>query len=195
MPRELLSAEADDLPGLGVHPALVAAVAERCAAMNVIEGVALLGPPEWGATPALMVLARKVGAALRDDNIRLREAGGDLARGRKKLCYLPGSTVREALATEAGHRALHVEEAVFLQDLDAVWTGDGAAQPEASTLASTLAAMLAAMLAERCRRQLRTFVSADPAGLPPNVLHALTNTMDVIRIGGPFRPSEAGSSV
>ena len=168
MPRDLLTVEVEDLAGLGVHPALIDAVAARCAGDPLaIRSLALLGPREAGTTPALMVLARLIGAALRDANIRLRDGGGNLRAGRLKLCYLPGSALPAALAAGDARRALEAEAALFIENLDGADGNDAA---------------VAALLAERRRHGARTFVSADPVWLPPSLLAAVVAALDTVTV-------------
>jgi hypothetical protein len=112
-----------------------------------------------------MVLARRLGAALRDENIRLRERGGDLKRGRKKLCYLPGSLLSEALADERTSRTLASEAACFFEDVDA-------AQID----------RLLALLDERAARGLATFLSADPAHLSDDAARQVRRRLRIIEI-------------
>lgn len=191
MPRALLTVEPDDLPELGVHPALVEAVAARCAGDPLaIPSLAMLGPRTAGTTAALMVLARRIGAALRDENIRLRDRGGDLRGGRRKLCYLPGSSLRAALEAVSGRRALESEAVLFLQDLDDAWANARCADSaEAASTAVDSASAEATMTAEsaivgllvlRRRRGLRTFVTADPVALPAAVHAALRAELDTV---------------
>ena len=177
MPRDLLTVEVEDLSALGIHPALVEAVAARCAGDPLaIRSLALLGPRAAGTTAALMVLARRIGTALRDENIRLRDRGGDLRRGRRKLCYLPGAALRTAIDTEYARRALESEAVVFVQDLEDAWSGDGAP--------ARLADAVSGLLAQRGRRGLRTFVSADPAVLPAGVRAAVLAQLEAQTVGG-----------
>jgi hypothetical protein len=177
MPRHLLAVEPEDLPGLGVAPGLAAAVAALAGGdPDAIPSLAILGPREAGTTPALMLLARRVGARLRDDNIRLRDSGGDLAAGRKALCYLPGADLAAALARPDARRALHAEAAVFVQDLD-----DSGRASDGE---------VCALVAARRERRLRTFVSADPGRLSPRLLSALAANLAVVRAdGSPAAPS------
>ena len=106
MPVELLHLDEHDLPERGVDERLLAGFgAYRSTVPNAgttgwarAESLAILAPPEAGTRELLMVIARRVGAALRDENIHLRDRGGDLKAGRQKLCYLPGGALPEALA-------------------------------------------------------------------------------------------------
>ena len=129
MPIDLLHLEDADLDAAGIAPDLLAAfraylpraVDERC-------GLAILTPPGAGADRLLMVLARRIGAALRDANIRLRDEGGDLKAERKKLCYLPGHALGVALSLPSARAELACEAACFIQDLDAA-SASGPAGP------------------------------------------------------------------
>ena len=110
-----------------------------------------------------MVLARRIGAALRDANIRLRDDGGDLKSGRRKLCYLPGDVLGAALDRPSARGELAHEAACFLQDLDAAWAANPAipALPEPGVLLD--------LLDERLAAGRPTFLSAAPARLPPGL--------------------------
>ncbi len=120
MPVDLLHVERERLPELGVDPRLLAGFEAYLArTREASESLAILGPPQVGTRAVLMVLARQVGAALRDENIRLRERGGDLSTARKKLCYLPGVAAPDALRDATARRSLEREAACFLQDADA----------------------------------------------------------------------------
>ena len=177
MPRDLLTVDQADLPALGVHPVLLDAVAARRDTEPLtIRSLALLGPRSAGTTAALMVLARRIGAALRDENIRLRDRGGDLRRGRRKLCYLPGGSLSAALGDDRARRALESEAVVFLQDLD------DALVSSAGAPASDQAVMN--LLALRHRGGVRTFVSADPAALPAAVREALVAGLETVAVDG-----------
>ena len=160
MPTELIHLSEDDLPSLGVDAGLLAGFRRYLDRQpGALESLAILAPPEAGTRELLMVLARRIGAALRDENIRLRDRGGDLAAHRKKLCYLPGAALPEALRTPSARRALEREAATFFQDLDAAW-GRGA-NHRALAPSSFLS-----LLDARSRHGLFTGVSADPRGLP-----------------------------
>ena len=177
MPRDLLTVELDDLPALGVHPALIEAVAARCAGDPLaVPSLALLGPRAAGTTAALMVLARRIGVALRDANIRLRDTGSDLRRGRRKLCYLPGSALPAALDAADTRRALQWEAAVFLQDLDGAWKDTHHAEE--------VELAVAALVADRRRHGSRTFVSADPTALPAAVYETLDAELEIVAVNG-----------
>ena len=177
MPRDLLTVDQADLPALGVHPALVDAVAARHEADPLaIRSVALLGPRSAGTTAALMVLARRIGAALRDENIRLRDRGGDLRHGRRKLCYLPGTSLPAALGDDRALRALESEGVVFIQDLDDAWAG--------AADAAAIDPAVMSLLALRDRGGGRTFVSADPVALPAAVREALVAGLEIVAVDG-----------
>jgi hypothetical protein len=164
MPAELLHLSVDDLPSLGLHAELLARF--RCYFDRdpaALESLSILAPPDAGTRELLMVLARRVGAALRDENIHLRDRGGDLATNRKKLCYLPGATLPAALRTPTAQRTLEREAAVFFQDLDAAWPAEHAnSEPLALTSFIDL-------LETRASHELPTFLSADPGALPPDL--------------------------
>lgn len=188
MPRDLLSVESDDLPALGVHPDIVAAILARCAGDPLtMPSLALLGPAQSGTTAALMVLARTVGVALRDENIRLRDTGGDLQARRRKLCYLPGAVLSAALRSAGARRALRAEAAVFLQSLDAAWAAEASAP--------AIEVELGALLAERHHRGVQTFVSADPAGVPADVRTLLLERFDAVTVHDAMSPEASSTSV
>src|SRR5437763_6005023 len=158
MPRELLHLERDDLPALGVERGLLAgfeAYLSRAADDRV--GLAILAPPEAGTRELLMVLARRVGAALRNDNIRLRDRGGDRTARYKKLCYLPGGALPRALRMPGARRAVECEAACFFPDLDMAWKAGAAALDPTPFLE---------LLALRLARRLPSYASAVPGLLP-----------------------------
>jgi hypothetical protein len=137
-------------------------------------GAAIIAPPTAGTREMLMVLARRIGAALRDDNIRRRDQGGDLARFRKKLCYLPGDVLADALSTPGARRTLASEEACFVQDLNDAW-GSGA------TSAAALAPdALLDLLDERLAQARPTFVTAAPDRLPGDVARGLRERLRIL---------------
>jgi hypothetical protein len=166
MPADLLHLEDADLAATGVDPSLLAAFRAYLPSVTQdARGVAILAPPAAGTREMLMVLARRVGATLRDENIRLREQGSDLRAERRKLCYLPGDALSSALDIAGGRRALAHESACFFQDLDAAWaggnTGHGPITPTA----------LLRLLDDRLAAGRPTFLSADPSRLPTGLKH------------------------
>jgi hypothetical protein len=174
MPSDLVQVEEADLEGLAVDPALLVRFRSYLpSAVGDRRGAAILGAAESGTRALLMLLARRVGAALRDENIRLRESGGDLKAGRKKLCYLPGNLLPEALGEGATRRALCSEAACFIQDLAAPWESPG--PPPTDAVLGLLDARLAA--------DLPTFVTADPAGLSAAALGALRSRLAILESG------------
>jgi hypothetical protein len=165
MPTDLLHLEDADLDGAGLDPRLLADFrAYLPRALDERRGLAILAPPEAGAHRLLMVLARWVGAALRDANIRLRDAGGDLGSERRKLCYLPGDALPLALARPDARAELAREAACFLQDLDA------ARQANATPLEP---AALLDLLDERLAAGRPTFLNAAPERLPAGLADGL----------------------
>jgi hypothetical protein len=138
------------------------------------RGVAILLPEAAGGVLLLMLLARRVGAALRDENIQLRDTGGDIKGGKKRLCYLPGDVLDEAFDEAAARHALADEAACFLQDLDLVWKGR---VPESAT---PRPAQFLALLDLRLAAGLPTFLNADPATLPAEVLTGLRARLQVL---------------
>lgn len=158
MPRDLLHLELGDLPALGVDRRLLAefeALLSQAADDQV--GLAILAPPEAGTRELLMVLARRVGAALRNENIRHRDHGGGRQAEYKKLCYLPGSALPQAMAMPRARRSLAGEAACFFQDLDAAWA-DGGAWLDPTVFLELLDLRLA--------RRLPSYASAIPGTLP-----------------------------
>lgn len=177
MPRELLTVEAADLPSLGVPDDLTCAAAELASRDGLtLPSAVVLGPREAGTTAVLMLVARKVGAAFRDRNIRLRD-GGDTTTRRLRLCYLPGAILPEALASDEDRRALESEAAVFLQDLDdARRSGDDGAVDDSADVERAVLDLLRA----RNGAALQSFVSADPARLPLGILSELVDGRYVV---------------
>jgi hypothetical protein len=165
MPTDLLHLEDADLDQAGIEPRLLAAFrAYLPRALDERRGLAILAPPEAGAHRLLMVLARRVGAALRDANIRLRDTGGDLKSGRQRLCYLPGDALGAALARSGARAELAGEAACFLQDLDAAWQAN-ATPPEPAALLG--------LLDERLAAGRPTFLNTAPERLPPGLADGL----------------------
>ena len=174
MPTELLHLRDADLPAAGVDPGLLAAFRSYLpGALGDRRGVAILAPPAAGTRPVLMVLARRIGAALRDENIRLRERGGDLKGGRRKLCYLPGRALPAALGTPSARRVLAGEAACFFQDLEAAWTAGEAGAPLSPVAVLDL-------LDERRAAARPTFVSAAPEQLPAGLERGLRDRLPII---------------
>jgi hypothetical protein len=152
-------------------------------ALDDTRGLAILAPPAAGTGRLLMVLARQIGAALRDENIHLRERGGDLKGGRKKLCYLPGSALPLALGEHAASRALASEAASFVQDLDLAWPGDAARHDPPPGARPFDWGQLVRLLDERLAAGRPTFLTADPGGLPPRLAGKLRARLHVLELG------------
>jgi hypothetical protein len=175
MPTDLLHLEDADLDGAGIDPRLLAAFrAYLPRALDEQRGLAILAPPGAHADQLLMVLARRIGVALRDANIRLRNGGGDLKAGRKKLCYLPGGALGPALDLPAARVELEREAACFIQDLDAAWAAGpaGTATLEPGALLDLLDGRLAA--------GRPTFLNAAPDRLPPGLAAGLRARLPVL---------------
>ncbi|MGE3910658.1 MAG: hypothetical protein AB7K36_14950 [Chloroflexota bacterium] len=175
MPPHLIRVDEADLVAADIEPGVLAQF--QTYLPSVLEerrGVALLLPTGAGGDMLLMLLARRVGAALRDENIRLRDTGGDIKGEKKRLCYLPGDVLYEAYDTAADRQSLANEAACFFQDLDAVWAGrvPESATPRPDTFLALLDVRLAA--------GLPTFLNADPSTLPPAVLDGLRARLQVI---------------
>jgi hypothetical protein len=192
MPTELLHLEDADLDDAGIEPGLLAAFrAYLPRALEDRRGAAILAPAEAGGRQLLMVVARRIGAALRDENIHLREAGGDLKARRKKLCYLPAHALMAALGSPPARRALADEAACFIQDLDGAWA---AAPPAGRVLGRSDAGPLGPdtplapvdvldlldLLDTRRAGGRPTFLNAAPAGLPAGVESALRARLPIL---------------
>jgi len=168
MPTDLLHLEDADLDSARIDPYLLAAFrAYLPGAPTERRGLAILAPPDAGAHQLLMVLARRIGAALRDANIRLRDDGGDLQAGRKKLCYLPGDALASALGQPGPRSELAGEAACFIQDLDAAWTPGPVSRSPLDPSA------LLDLLDERLAAGRPTFLNAAPERLPPGLADGL----------------------
>jgi hypothetical protein len=175
MPRELLHLEDADLDGAGIEPGLLAAF--RVYLPRAVEdrrGLAILTPVGDGGDRLLMVLARRIGAALRDANIRLRDDGGDLKVGRQKLCYLPGGALRSALSVTDARAELARQAACFVQDLDGAW-------PDGTSDAGVLEPRTVLdLLDERLAAGRPTFLNAAPERLPPGLADDLAIRLPVL---------------
>ena len=180
MPVELLHLEQHELLALGVDERLLAQLEGALARTTGDQvGLAILAPPEAGTRELLMVLARRVGAALRNENIRLRDAGGDLAARHKRLCYLPGSALKAALWNTVARESLGREAACFFQDLDLTWaTAPGSRD-------SVNPATLVGLLDVRLQRKLPTYLSADPGRLPPGLEREVRARVQVLEATRP----------
>jgi hypothetical protein len=151
MPVGLLHVDEADLDRAGVEPGLLAAYrAYLPRALEDRRGLLILAPPSQGGHHLLMLLARRIGAALRDANIRSRDAGGDMRASKLRICYLPGALLPTALATPDDRLVLATEAACFVQDLE---------DADLDTLLS--------LVAERQAGGLPTFLQVDAARLLP----------------------------
>src|SRR4051794_4892630 len=107
MPTALLRVDEAELDAVGIDPGvLVAFRAYLPCALAERRGLLILVSAADGGHHLLMVLARRIGAALRDANIHLRDRGSDLRADRQKLCYLPGPAVVKALGETHARRSL-----------------------------------------------------------------------------------------
>ncbi len=175
MPAELVRFGDADLDAAGLDARLLAAFrAYLPEALDDRLGVAILTPAGSGGHLPLMVLARQIGAALRDENIHLRDAGGDIKAEKKRLCYLPGYALGAALASPEARQTLVDEAACFFQDLDSAWS------TESADAAPPTADVVVDLLRERLAGRRPTFVNADPAGLPPALERELRARLRVI---------------
>ena len=174
MPRALLHLEDADLDDAGIEPALLAAFrAYLPVALDDRRGLAILAPPD-ASVRLLMVLARRIGAAIRDANIVLRDSGGDIKAGKQQLCYLPGRLLRDALVEPDDHAALLREAACFLQDLDGAWPNT----PPSPLLATAEQAI--DLLDARLAAGRPTFLSAAPDRLAPGLEAAIRARLPVL---------------
>jgi hypothetical protein len=186
MPVGLLHLEEADLEGAGVEPGLVTAFrAYLPRALDDRRGLLILAAPSQGGHHLLMLLARRIGAALRDANIRLRDAGGDMRAGRQRLCYLPGAALSMALATPGHRHTLAREAACFVQDLDAAWS-DRPSSPDwqADPAASAGPDALRSLIAERLAHGRPTFLQAAPDRLSPVHAQELRARLPVLEVPG-----------
>lgn len=166
MPTNLLHIEEADLSVAGYDAGLLAGVRSYLPELAADRrGAAILTPAGRGGRQVLMLIARRVGAALRDENIAVRDGGGDMTVRKKRLCYLPGQLLGGALDLAAARTALASEAACFLQDLEA------AAVPPDAVLA---------LLDRRLGAGLPTFVNADPTGLAPTLVTGLRARLRVL---------------
>jgi hypothetical protein len=175
MPTDLLHLDDADLSDLGIDPmVLIAFRSYLTRASTDPLGMAILASPSAGTRELLMVLARRVGATLRDENIALRDTGGDLRPRRKKLCYLPGWAIPAALHDPIARRSIGTEAACFIQDVDAIWAP---VRPAPGVLAP---AAVLDLLDERLAARRPTFVSAAPSRLPQGLEHDLRVRLSII---------------
>lgn len=175
MPPELVRIQDADLDAGTLGERLLAAFrAYLPRATHDRRGVAILAHGESGAHRALMVLARKVGAALRDANIALRDSGGNVKAQKQRLCYLPGSSLGIAFRTPGAWETLAREAACFVQDLEGAWVPEHGGEDVASP-ASVLALLDVRLMAGR-----PTFLTADPGRLPSGLEEALRARLAIL---------------
>lgn len=175
MPPELVRIDEVDIVAAGYEPSLLAAYQAYLPTMlEDRRGVAILASAEAGGLPMLMLLARRVGAALRDENIQVRDAGGDIKGGKKRLCYVPGAVLDDAYDEPDARQTLATEAACFVQDLESAWVGR---VPESATLTPS---RFLNLLDQRIAAGLPTFVQSAPADLPELVLSGLRSRLRVI---------------
>jgi hypothetical protein len=186
MPTALLHLDEAELDGAGIDPGLLAAFraylpcvsSELPPALNEPRGVLILASASAGGHHLLMVLARRIGAALRDANIHLRDRGGDMKAARQKLCYLPGPVLVTALGRPDLRLTLIAEAACFAQDLEAIWRpgSAGAASPGLDALRS--------LLDERLAAGRPTFLQAHPGALSQDVEAMLRARLPALESAG-----------
>ena len=181
MPTDLLHLADADLDAASLDPSLLAGFREYLPrALDERRGLAILAPADTGAHLLLMVLARRIGAALRDANIRLRDGGGDLKAGRQKLCYLPGDAFGSALKLPEARVELAREAACFVQDVDTAWAvvPVDAAQPTGEPRLEPGA--LLDLLDERLAAGRPTFLNAAPERLPSGLAAVLRARLPIL---------------
>jgi hypothetical protein len=187
MPTALLHVGDADLDRAGVDPGLLAAFrAYLPHALTERRGFLILAASEDGGHHLLMVLARRIGAALRDANIHLRDSGADLRAGRQALSYLTGPAMVAALAAPDARQSLASVAASFVQDLEGAWPS------EIGAPASTDRRALRSLLDKRLAGGRPTFVQAAPGGLPRDVEAALRSRLPVLesaRLASALQPS------
>jgi hypothetical protein len=172
MPTDLLHLEDADLDVASINPRLLAAFRSYLPqALAERRGLAILAPATANAHMPLVVLARRIGVALRDANIHLRDSGGDLKTGRQKLCYLPGGMLGAALGSPESRDELVREAACFIQDLDSAWA---VRQPGLEP------ATLLAFLDKRLAAGRPTFLNASPDRLPPGLEAGLRARLPIL---------------
>jgi hypothetical protein len=175
MPTALLRVEDADLDAAVPEPNLLAAFrAYLPDALTERRGLLILASPTQGGHHLLMLLARRIGAALRDANIHLRDAGGDMQVGKLRLCYLPGPALVSALVEPDVASALTDDAACFVQDLEAV---DLPRLP--STARSGLDA-LRSLLDQRLAAGRPTFLQVAPDSLSPALETMLRERLPVL---------------
>ena len=175
MPASLLHVEDADLDSADVEPGILAAFrAYRPAALDERRGLAILAAGSDGGHRMLMLLARRIGAALRDENIRRRDSGNDMAVRKLRLCYLPGGLLPDALHHPEARAELAREAACFFQDLDGAWNGE-----YAGSTPRDVAALLG-LLDERLAAGRPTYLNAAPDRLPPGLEDALRARLPIL---------------
>jgi hypothetical protein len=175
MPANLLHVEDADLDGADVEPGiLVAFRAYLPTALDERRGLAMLTSGSGGGRRMLMLLARRIGAALRDENIRRRDSGSDMAARKLRLCYLPGALLSAALDHPQARAELAREAACFFQDLDSAWKAEypGSTPRDATALLG--------LLDERLAAGRPTFLNAAPDRLPPGLEDALRARLPIL---------------
>jgi hypothetical protein len=145
MPTDLLTVELEQLPELGLSlPAmrrLRAYLADLPLIPRARDSRALVGPARL-TSPALMVVARRVGQAYRSHNISLRDRAANRHQKRLKLGYLRAETL-VGLAKDDWRRVLS-ESAVFVAEA-----------------VGTHVETLERLLAKRAPQDLPTFVACE----------------------------------
>lgn len=164
MPASLIRVEDADLDAAVPDPRLLAAFrAYLPDALAERRGLLVLASPSQGGHYLLMLLARRIGAALRDTNIHRRDAGGDMTVGKLRLCYLPGPALVSALVEPDAARALTDEAACFIQDLEA------ADLPRLPATTRSGPDALRSLLDQRLAAGRPTFFQAAPGVLSPEL--------------------------
>jgi hypothetical protein len=175
MPANLLHIEDADLDGADVEPGILEAFrAYLPTALDERRGLVILAAGSDGGQRMLMLLARRIGAALRDENIRRRDSGNDMAVRKLRLCYLPGELLHAALHLPQARAELAREAACFFQSLDSAWTAEypGSTPRDATALLG--------LLDERLAAGRPTFLNAVPDRLLPGLEDALRARLPIL---------------
>lgn len=106
----------------------------------------------------------------------MRDRGGDLKAGRKKICYLPGCVLPSAFGTPSARRALASEAACFFQDLEGAWPAEQGVRREGTQVG------LLGGLDERLAAARPTFLSAAPELLPTGLECGLRARLPILEL-------------
>jgi hypothetical protein len=145
MPSELVSVELDDLPRFGLSQGAIAQLRAYLAGLPLLprfnDSRVFIGPASL-TTPAMMVLARRVGQAYRSHNISLRDTPAGSQLDRLRLAYLRADSLlslnRNDWQRAVGEAAIFISEAL-----------------------AEHADLLRRLLVERATRDLPTFLGSE----------------------------------